>query len=278
MRTSILSRSVIAVATLGIGSVALATAPASAATSNGITRDMVLTAAASVRADWANDVPYSETTNAALLALSSRACDLSGASEVRTYGRPVGTPSSADGLMIETEIHVGESVRGCSFAAIASTDSTLQLSGTLSLSDTTYTDSANETKESSYDLSGSVFTSPPLKVDGGSYSSFKAVGSAIGSTKVLTLQKVLDKKSTSDKALARKLYDTRRTNAKRAYTKAVKRTHSKAARTAAKKAYNARKALAKTKYRTAVSDYEIVKIRSTQNIVRPFSVRVDVAV
>jgi hypothetical protein len=278
MRTSILSRSVVAVASLAIGSVALAAAPATATTPSGITRDMVLTAAASVRADQTNDVPYSDATKAALLALSSRACDLSGATEVLTYGGPVETPGSADALMVETEIYVGDSIRGCSFAAIASTDPELRLSGHLALTDRTYVDSIEEETTTSYDISGPVFTTPPLKLDDSfSYSNFKAVGSTVGSTKVLNTDKVPDKKTKSDKALAHKKYKTRVTNAKRAYAKALKKADSTSETRAAKRAYRARKAIAKAKHTYAIANYKIVKVRTTQDIVRPFSVRVDPA-
>lgn len=278
MRTSILSRSVIAMASLAIGSVALAAAPATAAAPSGITRDMVLTAAASVRADQNNDVPYSDATKAALLALSSRACDLSGATEVRTYGRPVEGPGSADALMVETEIYVGESVRGCSFAAIASTDPELRLSGRLTLTDRTYIDSVQDETTTSYDISGLVFTTPPLKLDGGfSYSTFKAVGSTVGTTSVLNTYKVPDNKTKSDKALARKKHETRVANAKRAYVKALKRADSKSEKRAAKRAYSARKAVAKTKFQHAIANYKIAKVRTTQDVVRPFSVKVDPA-
>lgn len=268
MRTSLLSRAVVAVATLGIGSFALAAAPATAATANGITRDMVLAAAAGVRAD--GDFPFSDATGAALDALASRSCDLTGATEVQNFAEAIDTRGSVDALIVVSRFTVSEVVRDCTFVAIASSDAAHRLSGTLSVTDFGTNDGATP-----YPLTGDVVVSAAVTADADSFDTgFKAVGATVGMTKTVTTYKVPDKKTKSDKALARKKYDTRVTNAKRAYVKALAKADSKVEKKAAKKAYSARKARAKKKYRYAVASYKLAKVRTTQDVLHPFSVKV----
>jgi hypothetical protein len=265
MRTSLLSRSVIAVATLGIGSVALAAAPATAATSNGITRDMVLTAAAGVRAD--GDFPFSDATTAALGALASRSCNLTGATEVRNRAEAIETRGNVDAVIVFSRFVVDETARDCTFVAIASSDASRRLSGTLAVTDFGTDDGATP-----YQLSGDVTVSKA--VAGGFDTAFTADGATVETTKVLKTYKVPDKKTKSDKALARTKYETRVTNAKRAYGKALRKADSKAEKKAAKAAYSARKALAKKKFKYAVANYKFARVRTTQDVLHPFTVTV----
>jgi len=268
MRTSLLSRSVIAVATLGIGSVALAAAPATAATSNGITRDMVLTAAAGVRAD--GDFPFSDATTAALGALASRSCNLTGATEVRNRAEAIETRGNVDAVIVFSRFVVDETTRDCTFVAIASSDASQRLSGTLAVTDFGTDDGATP-----YRLSGDVTVSKAVTADAGGFDTgFTAVGATVETTKVLKTYKVPDKKTKSDKALARTKYETRVTNAKRAYGKALKKADSKAEKKAAKAAYSARKALAKKKFKYAVANYKFARVRTTQDVLHPFTVTV----
>ena len=268
MRTSLLSRTVIAMASLGIGSVALAAAPATAAATNGITRDMVLTAAAGVRAD--GDFPFSDTTTAALGALVSRSCDLTGAAGVQNFAETIDTRGSVDALIVVSRFIADENTHDCTFVAIASSDASLSLSGELAVTDFGTNEGATP-----YQLSGDVMVSKAVTTAAGSFDTgFTAVGATVGSSRALTIYKVPDKKTKSDKALARTKYDTRVTNAKRAYGKALKKADTKAERKAAKHAYSARKALARKKFTYAVAGYKLAKVRTTQKVLRPFLVKV----
>ncbi|MFC5676762.1 hypothetical protein [Aeromicrobium endophyticum] len=272
MRTSILSRAVIAAATLAIGSVALAAAPATAATSNGITRDMVLTATSSIRADWAKNEPQSEATKASLLALASRACDLKGAEDV--YGVPLQKPGNVDGLFVGARTPIGNGWDECQFAAIAPTDPSLNLTGRGTVTTSAYVGGEYTTGDVDYALSGDVFASPA--VTGNSrIIRLAAEGSAVGSTKVVTTHRVPNAKTSADRKTARTMYGKRLTNAKRAYTKALKKADRTVEKKAAKSKYVARKAHAKSKYQEAVAGYKIATERSTVNVDRPFSFSFD---
>ncbi|MET0820849.1 MAG: hypothetical protein ABWY58_07780 [Aeromicrobium sp.] len=268
MRTPILTRAAIAVATVGLGSVALAAGPATAATSHGITRDMVLTAAAGVRAD--GDFPFSDATTAAVGALVSRSCDLTGAAGVQNFAETIDTRGSVDALIVVSRFIADENTHDCTFVAIASSDASLSLSGDLAV-----TDFGTDEGATPYQLSGDVMVSKAVTTAAGGFDTgFTAVGATVGSTKVLETFKVPDKKTKSDKALARTKYDTRVTNAKRAYGKALEKADTKAEKRAAKQAYSARKAVAKKKFKYAVASYKFAKVRTTRKVLHPFSVKV----
>jgi hypothetical protein len=280
MRTTILTRSVVALATLAVGSVALAATPANAAAANGVTRDQVITAVNGVRAADANDTGPSAATSRALKAIVYRGCDVLPDEDESAAGIevwPVTTASHADGLMITAEISRGFGNQDCTIAAFATADPTFQLSGTVAISGAAYgVPAPAPTVLLSQTLSGDAFVTNALDTATINPSSLRAsaTGNAVKTTKVATTKKVADKKSTSEKKAAKKAYSKSLTSAKKSYAKALdKAGKSKSKKAAAKKAYSKKRTAAKAKYRIAIADFRIVKSTTTvTETPRPFSI------
>ncbi|MBP2390017.1 hypothetical protein [Aeromicrobium fastidiosum] len=290
MRTSILSRSVIAVATLAIGSVALVAAPATAATPSGITRQQVLSAADAGRS--INSYEDYLAASEQMRAIAAPTCKIAADDQVDVGFRSASAGKNADGVIIQAFISAGDSERApsrqCVVAAIASADPSLTLSGKLTLTGTSDADVPtlrgvpNEvTTTLNADLSGDVFVSAALPVADASRqiynASFTATGNTTRSDKVLTIDKVADTKSKASKRFAKKKYVQRLKAAKKAYAKAVKQAGGNAsAKAAARSAYSARRAAAGSRYAYAIADYKLTKTRTTQTIDRPFSIGAEV--
>lgn len=267
MRPSIVSRSVIAVATLGIGSVALAAVPATAATPSGITREQVLTAAAGVRSAPPGSggeffySPYGAAGNRAIKAMVNRTCsiDPEGPEVVfATLGAVPAAGSSADGLVVTAVIINGETAtmggnagRLCTFGALAAVAPRSTLSGSASLTGAPATP-----------LSGDAFitpaaSSPLTSLDDSALDdlpTFSASGNAVQSDDV----KVADKKTKKEKKAAKTKYDKRLKALKKAYTKALDKAGSS----------KSKKKTAKAAYRYAIAGYKII----TTNTPTPFNV------
>jgi hypothetical protein len=287
MRSSVLSRSVIAVASLAIGSAALIAAPATAATSTGITREMVLTAAESLRADAGTPTPAAQ---AAVDAMARLHCGIPAGTETNAYGRPVDTPDGVDGLAITALVETPDASDGtfpfgsCSFTAIAPIGAATTFSGEATVDQFLYSpvgENANRPTYTSaiYQLSGDVFASPAAQVQYGySFARITSTGllTGPGSKRVLTTTKVADKKSKAVKRYAKKKYEKRVKAAKKAYAKALKKAGSNQARKAdARVAYASRKASVTSLYKYQVANYKLVNIRSSQADARRFSVTAD---
>ena len=291
MRTSILSRSVVAVATLAIGSVALAAAPANAA-SNGVTRDQVLTAVNGGRALQA-DQALTPAGERALRAIMYAGCDVSEADgeSAKLVGNDSAvqvTPAGDDaqGIMLVVEVQrpiTGQST--CVTSAFAATNASYQLSGTASLTAFKTAPGADESTRvalKSAPLSGDVFVGAPFSLDEGNPAlegvslntlAASAAGNATKTTTVTTSTKVTDKKSKAEKKTAKKQYTKRLAKAKKSYAKALdKAGSSKSKKAAAKKAYKAKRASAKAKFKYGIAGYKIVKKKGTVTDVQPFSV------
>ena len=281
MRPSVLTRSAIAVATLSLGSLALAAVPAQADTPSGITRDMVLTAAAGVRAAppgsttliFGNAKGFGPAANRALRAMVNRVCvadpdgpELSAgfiAGAAAAGGSTDGVVVSAYFIDVEASSSSGSTVgRICSFGALAPVGLRSVLTGTAALTGTP-----------AVTVSGDVFATPASNAPLPSSSlgpntvtpTFTATGSAIQSNVV----KVKDKKTKSQKKAAKLKYDKRLKAAKKAYKKALDQAgSSKSKKKAAKAAWTARKKAAKAAYRYAIAGYKLV----TQKISSPFSI------
>lgn len=295
MRRSILSRSVIAAATLAVGSAAFAAVPATAASGNGVTRQEVLAAASALRADSAQRIDPSATTQATLDALAAKVC---GRKVLDTFAQPVETPGSVDGLAVTSLVAAtdanptgsGSSSRvaatSCSFSALATLDGRATFSGeahVFSASDfgpigieTTFSAAGQPAFTSNvYSLSSNVFVSPALVESGYSGSNIEAEGLVKGpdSQRVLTSVKIADKKSKAEKKAAKKAYSKRIKAIKKSYDKAKRRAGSSAAKkTVARMTYTTRKASAKAAYRYAVADYKLVNQRTTVADERRFAV------
>lgn len=290
MRSSFLSRSVIAAASLAIGSAALAATPANAASTSGITRDMVLTATAGVRAAANTDDGWSFATGRAIDRIVSRACGMEFDSENHLDGvqaNPV-TAGNVDGIFLSANVHeyndAGEgSRRQCTFAVLTTTDTNFVLSGNASVSVTSQPYSESEvvlplaTTTATPTLAGDVFVTGPIMTPEATAvvtaASFSAAGNATRPFTVTTQQKVATPKSKAAKKAAKKSYSKKLKSAKKAYTKAIdKAGKNKSKKAAAKKAYAAKRAAAKTAYDAAVATSKVITVTTPQAENRPFSV------
>lgn len=283
MRTSILSRSVIALATLAITSAALTVAPANAATPAGVTRGDVLATASAVRAETTDDPSdYSPATQRLLrkLALSTCHVDAEGGESVLAFlAVPVESGRHADGLMASAFIytpgagpHDDGAFRACSFGALATASAGSVLSGTATLTGSTTIASR---------LSGDVFMTPVM-IDATAEDdqqeaplpSFSATGESAQSTTTTTSTKTWTPKTAKQKKAAKKSYATKLKAAKKTYQKALKRAcHDKGKKSKAKRAYDKKKASAKRSYKRAIAKTSTI-IRNTRTTVTktPFNV------
>ena len=293
MRSSILSRSVVALATVAIGSAALAATPANAA-SAGVTRDQVLTAVNGVRAAQANDTStFSPSTARALRAIAVAGCDISTEDDEYAYisynniGIQVtAAGDDAQGVVVTAQVQrpFVNNTEFCTVAAFASTNASYKLSGTSTFTAKKYTEDGPEDGTTvvlqSAPLSGDVFVSAPLDYDNPALEevnsntvSASAAGNATKTTNVTTSRKVTDKKTASEKKAAKVKYDKRIKAAKKKYAKALdKAGSSKSKKSAAKKAYKAARSSAKAKFKYAIAGYKIVKKTTAVSDVQPFSV------
>lgn len=273
MRSSILSRSVIAVASLAIGSVALAATPATAATPSGITRETVLTAAAGLRITTPT-ADQSAATTAAVRDITIKGCGIP-ASDVNQFlvqAKPTQAGDDADGIVLAAYIY-GSQNRSCTIGAFATADASFQLTGTVTaVSNQTPAPSSPSTTLLTAALSGDVFVTPSI-TSTSPFVTVSAVGNAAKSTTNTVVTKVADKKTKSQKKAAKKKYEKRIKAAKKSYKKALaKAGSSKSKKAAAKKVYKAKRADAKARYKKSIAGFKIVKTTVTTTENRPFSV------
>jgi hypothetical protein len=293
MSPSILTRSVVAVASLALGSVALAANPATAAgakaatTPAGVTRDMVLSAAAGFRGEGDPLSAYK-----AMFAMVNRACSVDTDSGERIDVDeadapdviPASTRSNADAVVILADIEslFSGTKRQCIVLAVAATEPGFTLTGNSTL--TVETQPAGDgpilMKAAAgpatlvTPLSGDVSTTT-FKVPAGEEAAdgtFSVNGSSVKITTVTTSKKVPDKKTKAEKKKAKKTYAKRLKAAKAKYEKALDRAgSSKTKKAAAKKAYSKRKSSAKAKYKYAIANYRIVRKTTSTTDSRPFT-------
>lgn len=281
MRTSLLSRSVIAVASLAIGSVGMVV-PAVAAVPVGVDRDAVLSLAHDLHAYAGPEDARPETLNRTVELLISRACafETSGDTEIITIDAEPFMAGAADGVVItarlrEESADTATTRRWCTFGAIASTDAAFALSGYVAISVMTddrtpprLTAAAQTTAGEI--LSGAVFVTAPIITNASvdiTSSKLTASGNATRSIKVTTPHKVTTPKSKSAKKAAKKKYDKKLKTAKAKFEKAGKSAK-------AKKAYRTAKAAAKKAYKKAIVTVKTVKKTTVRTENRPFNVNV----
>lgn len=271
MRTTILTRSAIAVATLAVASAALVAAPAQAATTNGITRGEVLAAANEARTSPTTDGPVPTT---AVEALAAKSCGVTTSEVLDAIVSPVSTPDSVDGLTVTALLSAGPSgsegpsSRTCTFAAAAAVGGGTTLSGEAIVGTYSFDESFQTPAIQTFRLTGDVFASPAFtSTSTFAITAFTADGLATGqpSKRVLTLTKKFDKKTKADKKAAKKAYAKRLKAAKKSYAKALKKAGStRSKKAAARAAYTARRSSAKKAYSYAIADFKYVKTRSKQ--------------
>ncbi len=280
MRKSVLSRSLIAIASLAVASATLAAVPATAATASGITRDQVLAATAAARVDNPAIDPgeFAPIGSRAIRVLANRACAVDPDSELVYFGSTMPTQAGddADGLLVSAVIMdlsdlmgggpSGPEGRLCTFGALATADPSFSLSGTATL---------NYQTTSTHSLSGDAYVTPARSfkiadlegIEEGTLGlpSFSASGNATKTTPV----KVSTPKTTKQRQAAKKAYSKALKLAKKSYIKANKKAEdSKKKKAAAKKAYSKKKATAKAKYKKATATFKIVNSIDS----RPFAI------
>lgn len=288
MRSSVLSRSVVAIATLALGSAVLASVPASATTSADVTRGQVLNAAQLVRTDpgtgTGNPMESAPATSKALRVLANRACAVDHDEEVAIYnfGLPVAPGGSADGLIVMAQIidpSEGslQSGRVCIFGALAAAKGSTTLAGTAKLT----TDAAR-----TYRLSGDVYVTPARSFEF-DYSqpeaeppfdvqdlAFTATGTATTLTKVTTTKTIKTPKTKAQKKSAKKKYNQALASAKKSYKKALKKAgSSKSKKAAAKKAYSKKKASAKKTYQKRIATSKVTTVTTVTKTPVTFDVQ-----
>lgn len=281
MTTSLLSRTVMAAAALGISAGALAAVPAQAATTK-VTRAQVLAAATSLRADNPADPDsYSSGTRALLRTLSNSVCSVDPATEfvLQSFAGPTTSRSSADGLIVTAVILSLDALedqpdddpggRLCTFGALATRDSSAVLSGKATIE-------YQQTVVSR--LSGPVSITGPIlhtlsQIPDDPAATFTAAGNALKTTTSSKTVKITDKKSAAEKKAAKKKYATKLKAAKKAYAKALKKAGSnKAKKSAAKRTYAAKKASLKSSYKYSIANYLLVKQTRVSRSSHPFNV------
>lgn len=304
MRKSILSRSVIALATLSLGPLALAAVPASAAAPSDITRQQVLAAASAVRAESSlSALLISPATSRALRVLANRACSIDPDGEefaVLSLSEATAGGQSADGVVVSAlvvtadianlitsftaieeppaGVEIGDFLRLCSFGVLTATAGSSTLAGTATI--------GGETPQS-FGISGEVFVTPPSNFKdfesllgissedeeepaGPDFSAIApkltATGNAVRTFDVPGSSTVVTPKTTQQMKAAKATYDKKLKSAKAGHKKAVKKAgSSKSKKKAAKKAYAKKQAAAKTAYQKAVAPSNVLVSTMTKN-------------
>lgn len=289
MRTS-LSRSVVAMAALGVASATFA-APAMAAVPAGVTRDQIVTIVAGVRADYAaaGSTGLTQESYDRLNVLANQVCDHnSGTDEATdTFVAIPTNVGSADGIVVSTDVIRGEGdlegYETCTFGALA-TGSASSLVGSYNL----------QVKDESFDTpvvttwagatSGNVFVTPMTYTFSSDVFSTSAVltagGSATRPITVPTSTRVVTPKTAQQVKAAQKAYDKSAASAKKAYKKALKKAgKSTSKKKAAKKTYNARIAKARAAYGVAAGSTSKIVTGSRNDTERlPYSLGAQIVV
>lgn len=271
MRTSTLTRSAVAVASLVIGSAALTIAPAMADAPAGVTRQIIVSSA---------DDTYSDATRT----LIEKVC---GSTDIDDY-YPQELRQSGDvaGVLVQAYVDyqqgVEDSGRACTFAALTTTEPFTDLSGTVTISveqpERGPQDSQAAPLSQSFPLSGEVFVTKPL--DNDDYLSASTTAEATGNiTKVeqatTSNARVSTPKSTKVKTAALKSYKRSIASAKAKREKSLKKAgDSSSKKAAARKAYSARKKAAKAALHLRWSSDKSTVVTTTvgKTTVTPFSI------
>ena len=253
MRSTLLTRSVVAVASLAIGSVALAATPATAATPSGVTREAVLSLAASARAN-AVDVAVASD-------ILIKECKLETGQSFGSLFPPkvtaIAPNSVVEGVVMTGTVNSSNAPsRECVVGLVTPKAANSVLAGTAKLTVVVESSSATPTPQETI-LSGDVSTTTileaaPLSVVTGT--TYVANGTATTTITSTTTETVKTSKTTAEKKAAKKTYTKRLASAKKAYKKAIaKAGKSKTKKAAAKKKYKAKKAAAKKAYLRAIA-------------------------
>jgi hypothetical protein len=274
MRTSILTRSTLAIASLAIGSIALAAAPSNAAAPSGVTRDLVLTVAEHART-ISGDGPDTDT-------LSTRVCGVRDGEELENaYARPVYSPDGVDGVLVSAYYFTqgADSYRYCTFAAFAAASPYVTLSGTATLTGVPVGDNLRpaDSTITTATLSGDVTVTAAVDTSEYYDISATAAGDVIRTTtSTTTHSRTITPKTTQQKKAAKKARDSTVSAAKKVYDKTIKKAGSSASKKAsARRAYTAKKKAANATFRAARAGILSVGSTTTSTTASsPFSVSI----
>lgn len=247
MRSSILTRSALAVASLAIGSVALTAAPATADTPSGVTRELI---ASSARGTFTDD------NDTATKTLISKVCKSGTVADEDYTSRTFIFSDDVDGVLVQARVDRQEGVEGsgryCTFAALATVAPYASLSGTVTISADQLDRSARVSDAAvlsrSFTLSGDVYVTEPITtVDYAFGSTGVASGSVVKVEQATTsTSRVSTPKSSAVKSKALASYQRTIASAKAKLSKSLKKAgDSRSKKAAARKIYAARKKAAK---------------------------------
>jgi hypothetical protein len=262
MRSSLLTRSAVAVASLAIGSVALAAAPASADTASGTTRQTVLSIAEQAR----HGDPYNDDS----IALVKKVCAI-GELGLDFQLVPAQAPNGVDGFLVEAYVDSSPS-RSCTFAAFAAERPVSSMSGTATitvsqppLQESDQLSRAAAAPSHDFALSSDVYVTAPVDDIGFGDSGVATASGNVTSTEAATTtrSRVVTPKSTQHKRAAYKAYNRTLDKAQAKLTKALKKANgSSTKKAAARKAYAARKKAALAKRHAALDGTKTTVVRT----------------
>jgi hypothetical protein len=274
MRTSLLTRSVVSIASLAIGSVALAAAPASADTSSGISRETVLTIAASAEI---NIDRYGPATQA----LVEKVCGFDSTTGRDIELTPSYTDEGVDGFLVQAYVDGrGDTASSnCTFAAFAASEAFSTMSGTATIATQLppiFEERVAAPPTHDFTLSGDVYvTAPVTDIGYGDYATATASGDVTRTEQArTTTARVVTPKTTAVKVAARKAYQRTIDKAQVRLVKALKKAGtSSSKKAAARSTYAARKKAAKAKLHIAWSGDKktVVTTVPTATSVTPFT-------
>jgi hypothetical protein len=259
MRTSVLSRSVIAVASLAIGSVALVAAPAEAAPP-GVTKEQAMLAVNGFRsADGpGGGGPVSPEAVAATRGILAASCELAPGEIIEDLAaEPATTRAVVDGMLAVGWIGDanGSDVRTCLVGVTVATFAGHRLVGSGTVTADLWIGQADSPKRTTVrsQLSGDVSVTAPLSVRASDYidqAMFSATGSALSS--VTERYTSVRNRTKAEKRTAKKVYVKQLATAKKSLTKALRKAGSSPAKKKrAKQAYARKKATATSVYSRA---------------------------
>lgn len=290
MRTSFFTRSAVVIATLAVGSVALAATPATATSPEVVTRDLVLAVA--------QQTPSYQTISDEAVRLAELTCKFEqsapGADSNGDYFHYVRTApirtANVTGVLVSAELYEpstedGTTDRQCTFAALASTDAAFTLSGnavvtTLGSNELRRSDDSGDLTATT-PLSGNLTVTEPINADEYSLrtASLAATGLVSGPVNVTTTEyvKTLKPRTAAGGKAAKAKYTKRLAEAKKWYAKALKKAGgSKSKKAAAKKSYASKKAAYKKAYEKRYATVVPVTKSTVQTGSRPFDVSASV--
>lgn len=279
MNTPILTRAVVSIASLAIGSVALAAAPASADTSTGTTRQDVIAMASDARSTFYNGYDITPATQA----FAEKVCGFTSAQDASVRVNPSDRSTGVDGLLVRAVVEGSNETPSttCTFAAFAAAEPFSTMSGTANITvDVPVIGDFRAAAAPSHDytLAGDVYVTAPVSDIGYDDLAVATASGDVTRTEAArtTTSRVVTPKTTAVKVAARKAYQRTIDKAQAKLARALKKAGSSSSKkAAARKTYAARKKAAKAKLHIAwLGDKKtVVTTVPTSSSTKPFTLR-----